>query len=76
MPLMKFDVIEGRTDAEIKTLLDAAHSSLGTQKAAILLGGDVSVNILPGQGGGLISRPLSLSGWAPSREPSGWVEDA
>lgn len=28
MPLMKFDVIEGRTDAEIKTLLDAAHRAM------------------------------------------------
>jgi hypothetical protein len=25
MPLISFDLIEGRTDAEVKTLLDAAH---------------------------------------------------
>jgi phenylpyruvate tautomerase PptA (4-oxalocrotonate tautomerase family) len=28
MPLMKFDVIAGRTDAEIETLLDAAHRAM------------------------------------------------
>jgi hypothetical protein len=28
MPLMKFDVIEGRSEAEIKTLLDAAHRAM------------------------------------------------
>jgi phenylpyruvate tautomerase PptA (4-oxalocrotonate tautomerase family) len=28
MPLMRFDVIAGRTDAEIKTLLDAAHRAM------------------------------------------------
>lgn len=28
MPLMKFDVIEGRSEAEIQTLLDAAHRAM------------------------------------------------
>jgi phenylpyruvate tautomerase PptA (4-oxalocrotonate tautomerase family) len=28
MPLMRFDVIEGRSKAEIKTLLDAAHRAM------------------------------------------------
>ena len=28
MPLMRFDLIEGRTDAELKTLLDAAHRAM------------------------------------------------
>jgi len=28
MPLMKFDVIEGRSDAELKALLDAAHRAM------------------------------------------------
>lgn len=28
MPLMRFDVIEGRSEAEIKTLLDAAHRAM------------------------------------------------
>lgn len=28
MPLLKFDVIEGRTDEELKTLLDAAHDAV------------------------------------------------
>ena len=28
MPLIRFDLIEGRTDAELKTLLDAAHRAM------------------------------------------------
>jgi hypothetical protein len=28
MPLVRFDVVEGRTDNEIKTLLDAAHRAM------------------------------------------------
>lgn len=28
MPLMRFDLIEGRTDAELKALLDAAHRAM------------------------------------------------
>ena len=28
MPLLRFDVIEGRTEAEMKTLLDAAHRAM------------------------------------------------
>ena len=28
MPLLRFDLIEGRTDAELKTLLDAAHGAM------------------------------------------------
>lgn len=28
MPLLRFDLIEGRTDAELKTLLDAAHHAM------------------------------------------------
>jgi hypothetical protein len=28
MPLLRFDIIEGRTDAELKTLLDAAHRAM------------------------------------------------
>lgn len=28
MPLLRFDLIEGRTDAELKTLLDAAHEAM------------------------------------------------
>jgi hypothetical protein len=28
MPLMKFDVVEGRDDAQIKALLDAAHRAM------------------------------------------------
>ena len=28
MPLIRFDLIEGRTDAEVKTLLDAAHCAM------------------------------------------------
>ena len=28
MPLLRFDLIEGRTDGEIKTLLDAAHRAM------------------------------------------------
>ena len=28
MPLMKFDLIEGRTDDELKALLDAAHRAM------------------------------------------------
>lgn len=28
MPLLRFDIVEGRTDAEIKTLLDAAHEAM------------------------------------------------
>jgi hypothetical protein len=28
MPLLRFDVIEGRTEAELKTLLDAAHRAM------------------------------------------------
>ncbi len=28
MPLLRFDLIEGRTDAELKTLLDAAHKAM------------------------------------------------
>ena len=28
MPLIRFDLIEGRTDAELKTLLDAAHCAM------------------------------------------------
>ncbi|KAB2940533.1 MAG: tautomerase family protein [Hyphomicrobium sp.] len=28
MPLLRFDLIEGRTDTEIKTLLDAAHRAM------------------------------------------------
>jgi len=28
MPLMKFDVVEGRDDTQIKTLLDAAHRAM------------------------------------------------
>ncbi len=28
MPLLRFDLIEGRSDAELKTLLDAAHEAM------------------------------------------------
>ena len=28
MPLLRFDLIEGRSDAELKTLLDAAHRAM------------------------------------------------
>lgn len=28
MPLLRFDLIEGRSDAELKTLLDAAHDAM------------------------------------------------
>lgn len=28
MPLMRFDILEGRTDAQLKTLLDAAHEAM------------------------------------------------
>ncbi len=28
MPLLKFDLIEGRSDASLKTLLDAAHDAM------------------------------------------------
>jgi hypothetical protein len=28
MPLLRFDLIEGRSDAELKTLLDAAHGAM------------------------------------------------
>lgn len=28
MPLLRFDVIEGRTEEEVKNLLDAAHSAM------------------------------------------------
>ena len=28
MPLLRFDLIHGRTDAELKTLLDAAHRAM------------------------------------------------
>ncbi len=28
MPLLRFDVLEGRTDAEIRALLDAAHEAV------------------------------------------------
>lgn len=28
MPLLRFDLLEGRTDAELKTLLDAAHRAM------------------------------------------------
>ncbi len=28
MPLLRIDVIEGRTDAELKALLDAAHRAM------------------------------------------------
>jgi len=28
MPLLRFDLIEGRTDEELKTLLDAAHRTM------------------------------------------------
>lgn len=28
MPLLRFDLIEGRTDAELKALLDAAHEAM------------------------------------------------
>ncbi len=28
MPLLRFDLIEGRTDVEVKTLLDAAHRAM------------------------------------------------
>ncbi|MDT8861327.1 tautomerase family protein [Alkalihalobacillus sp. MEB130] len=28
MPLLRFDLIEGRTEEEIKTLLDASHSAM------------------------------------------------
>ena len=28
MPLLRFNLIEGRTDAELKTLLDAAHRAM------------------------------------------------
>lgn len=28
MPLLRFDLIEGRTDAELKKLLDAAHAAM------------------------------------------------
>jgi hypothetical protein len=28
MPLMKLDVVEGRDDAQLKALLDAAHRSM------------------------------------------------
>lgn len=30
MPLLQFDIIEGRSEAEIKTLLDAAHRAVLT----------------------------------------------
>jgi len=30
MPLLRFDPIEGRTEAELKTLLDAAHGAMLT----------------------------------------------
>jgi phenylpyruvate tautomerase PptA (4-oxalocrotonate tautomerase family) len=30
MPLLRFDLIEGRTEAELKTLLDAAHRAMFT----------------------------------------------
>ena len=30
MPLLRFDLIEGRTDEELKTLLDAAHRAMLT----------------------------------------------
>jgi hypothetical protein len=28
MPLLRFDLVEGRSDAELKTLLDAAHGAM------------------------------------------------
>ena len=28
MPLLRFDLIEGRTEAELKTILDAAHRAM------------------------------------------------
>ena len=28
MPLLRFDLVEGRTDAELQTLLDAAHEAM------------------------------------------------
>jgi hypothetical protein len=28
MPLLRFDLVEGRTDAELKALLDAAHDAM------------------------------------------------
>lgn len=28
MPLLRFDLVEGRSDAELKTLLDAAHEAV------------------------------------------------
>lgn len=28
MPLLRFDLVEGRTDAELETLLDAAHEAM------------------------------------------------
>jgi hypothetical protein len=28
MPLLRFDLVEGRSDAELKTLLDAAHEAM------------------------------------------------
>lgn len=28
MPLLRFDLVEGRTDAELSTLLDAAHEAM------------------------------------------------
>jgi hypothetical protein len=28
MPLLKFDILEGRTDTQIKTMLDAAHRAV------------------------------------------------
>jgi hypothetical protein len=28
MPLLQFDLIEGRTETELKTLLDAAHRAM------------------------------------------------
>ncbi|MBN3776763.1 tautomerase family protein [Burkholderia sp. Ac-20345] len=28
MPMLKFDLIEGRTDAQVRTLLDAAHQAM------------------------------------------------
>ena len=28
MPLLRFDLVEGRSDAELKTLLDAAHDAM------------------------------------------------
>ncbi|WP_246725563.1 tautomerase family protein, partial [Beijerinckia sp. L45] len=28
MPLLRFDLVEGRSDVELKTLLDAAHGAM------------------------------------------------